>query len=175
MEKSKATFEATPYKPFPIEVTPVGREGISVKGPGVDITLCAHGADFLATKLIEEANKQYCDGYVHGDKTTMLLSPKIAGKLITGIDILNAVDPLPIYLPTCKTLDELLQKIQMFVQDHSNVEVIALDNAYSSLWGYAAIFIENDLETSIYETLYVKDVNKMSPELRARIMPNGWR
>jgi PTH2 family peptidyl-tRNA hydrolase len=166
----KSTFGVAPYNPFPIEVTSVGREGIGVKGPGVDITLCAHGANFLATKLIEVANKQYYDGYVHGDEATMLLSPKIVGKPITGMDILNAVDPLPIRPPTCETLDELLQKLQTFVQEHSNVEVLPLDDAYSGLWGYGAWFVENGLETSISATIPVRNM-QMSPELRARVMP----
>jgi hypothetical protein len=166
----KSTFGVAPYKPFPIEVTPVGQEGISVKGPGVDTTLCAHGANFLATKLIDAANKQCCDGYVHGDEDTMLLSPKVPNRPVTATDMLNIVDPLPKHFPTRETLDELLQKIQAFVQEHSNVEVIASDDAPNSLWGYCAYFVENGMETSIYESVNARDM-KMSLELRAKVMP----
>jgi hypothetical protein len=56
---------------FPVKVTTVGYELVRVTGPGFDFTLCVHGARALAANLVEQANKQYCDGYRHGDESTM--------------------------------------------------------------------------------------------------------
>jgi hypothetical protein len=163
-------FAAVPNKPFPIEVHPVGREHLAVRGPGVDITLCVHGALTLASMLTDVANKQYCDGYIHGDESTMLVSPKTPSRPTTITDALNELMPTPKHPPTCETLDELLQKIQTFVQEHSGVEVIPLDDISSRLWGYAAYFVENGLETSICETVRVQGVS-MSDALRDSLMP----
>lgn len=163
-------FVAVSNKPFPIEVHPVGQEHLAVRGPGVDITLCVHGALTLASMLVDAANKQHCDGYIHGDESTMLVSPKIPSRPTTITDALNELMPPPKHPPTCETIDELLQKIQTFVQEHPGVEVIPLDDISSRLWGYAAYFVENDLETSIYETVSVQSVS-MSDALKDSLMP----
>lgn len=60
-------------KEFPIKATPVGQELVRVTGPGFDFTLCAHGARALAADLVKQADKQYCDGYRHGDESTMFV------------------------------------------------------------------------------------------------------
>lgn len=69
-------FEVRQNSPFPIEVEPQGASEVTVKGPGVDIVLCAHGARHLASLLIKAAEHLYCDGYIHGDESTMLIGPQ---------------------------------------------------------------------------------------------------
>jgi hypothetical protein len=56
---------------FPIAVDPKGTEDVTVSGPGFSFTLCAHGARELAQRLVTAADRQYCDGYRHGDESTM--------------------------------------------------------------------------------------------------------
>lgn len=78
------------------------------------------------------------------------------------------VCPLHKRLPTCDTLDELLQKIQTFVQEHHNVEVLCADDPHNVFLGMRAYSINKGLETGIYETTPLRDT-LMSPELRVRI------
>ena len=58
-------------RPFPIEVTPLGTEEVAINGPGFRLVLCAHGALVLASKLQLIGEGQHCDGYRHGDESTM--------------------------------------------------------------------------------------------------------
>ena len=61
---------------FPIKVETRGTEEVQVTGPTFAFTVCAHGARALAAALTSAAEKQYCDGYRHGDESTMYLGPK---------------------------------------------------------------------------------------------------
>lgn len=61
-----------PNRPFPFHVNRVGREDVQLVLPnGTEVLLCAHGAGELARMLTEASNGQYCDGYRHGDESTM--------------------------------------------------------------------------------------------------------
>lgn len=60
---------------FPITAVLVtGRELVEVRGPGARFTVCCHGARELARRLIAAADAGYCDGYRHGDESTMMLT-----------------------------------------------------------------------------------------------------
>ncbi len=59
---------------FPFHVETAGQEEVEVVGPGLNFKLCAHGARELARRLVAAADKQYCDGYRHGDASTMFVS-----------------------------------------------------------------------------------------------------
>jgi len=58
---------------FPLDAVPKGTEDVQVSGPGFSFTLCAHGARELAQRLVKAADQQYCDGYRHGDDSTMFV------------------------------------------------------------------------------------------------------
>jgi hypothetical protein len=61
-----------PDQPFPFQVNRVGREDVQIVLPnGTEVLLCAHGAGELARMLTEAAKGLYCDGYRHGDESTM--------------------------------------------------------------------------------------------------------
>jgi hypothetical protein len=60
-----------PDKPFPIDVKPLGREEVEIVGPGFRLVLCIHGAGELIQRLRKATEHQYCDGYRHGDESTM--------------------------------------------------------------------------------------------------------
>jgi hypothetical protein len=68
-------------KPFPITVKAHSTdcELVDVEGPGFKLTLCTHGAQHLANLLNEVAKKsgQHCDGYRHGDDSTMLVGSEV--------------------------------------------------------------------------------------------------
>lgn len=58
---------------FPLDVGPAGRGDVVVTGPDINFRLCAHGARELAARLLAVADQQYCDGYRHGDESTMFV------------------------------------------------------------------------------------------------------
>jgi hypothetical protein len=59
-------------RPFPVSVKLRTRELVDIDAPGTRITLCCHGARELARQLLEAADAGHCDGYRHGDDSTML-------------------------------------------------------------------------------------------------------
>lgn len=61
---------------FPITAKPDGSEDVVVTGPGFSFRLCAHGARELSRILLEAVERQRCDGYRHGDASTMFLGTK---------------------------------------------------------------------------------------------------
>lgn len=70
-------------KPFPFQVVPEGREDVRMTLPnGTEVLLCAHGAHELARMLTDTASKQFCDGYRHGDLSTMHIGTREGGPAI---------------------------------------------------------------------------------------------
>lgn len=70
-------------KPFPFQVTPQGREDVlMVLSNGTEVLLCAHGASVLGAMLTEAAKGQLCDGYRHGDLSTMHIGTREKGPAI---------------------------------------------------------------------------------------------
>lgn len=62
---------------FPIQVTSKGIEEVRVCiADNVEFVLCNHGAHVLAQMLLDVAKGQYCDGYRHGDESTMFVTVK---------------------------------------------------------------------------------------------------
>jgi hypothetical protein len=68
-------------KPFPIRVEPVGpgEEEVAIIGPGFRLVLCNCGAEELGYMLHEVTKDLYCDGYRHGDKSSMFVSFEVTG------------------------------------------------------------------------------------------------
>lgn len=66
-------------KPFPFQVNRVGREDVQLVLPnGTEVLLCAHGASELARLLTDASKGQYCDGYRHGDESSMHIGTRNA-------------------------------------------------------------------------------------------------
>lgn len=63
-------------KPFPITANREGTGEVRVSFPGGSVLLCAHGARALAHEIEQAAVGQYCDGYRHGDESTMYIGFK---------------------------------------------------------------------------------------------------
>jgi hypothetical protein len=64
-------------KPFPMSVKREGPEDVRVYFPGGSFLLCAHGARVLAQELAEASKIQFCDGYRHGDGSTMYMGLRV--------------------------------------------------------------------------------------------------
>jgi hypothetical protein len=149
----------------PIEVLELDQKHVSLKGDSLSRPLDIREAFSLADRLREAAQKLYREGYLNGK-----ISLESFAELPRVKDLLDDVRPSLKDQPTCETLDDLLGKLQDFIQKYPKAEVATADTPSKRLWGYWAFYNLNGFEVSLYETICSFDM-KMSPELRLKVMP----
>lgn len=68
---------------------------------------------------------------------------------------------------TCETLEELLGKVQAFVESNPGCTVLSADNATTRTIGFSAFIQRDGVETAIYETISLIGLAKTGTSLSA--------